>query len=236
MDAASLLIVKDFTKQIRVTLIELSQSPSSSSRGDKDSNSDDRSFQDDTISADKHALIIPLFAGRETSAPGDFGQELTSQICQICGDEIEPCYEYERREGNHAYPQGKTRYKCIKGSLGWTRIKTRMSFTILNMSSITAMVTRIEIPINSSKLVIPVDGTYGFRYHESHALIIPLAGRGKRVHPVPYMDSSMALPPWPMDPKKDLTVYGYGTVSWKERMAEWKRKQWDEFDDPDLPK
>lgn len=63
-------------------------------------------------------------------------QELSGQTCQICGDEIEltvsselfvacnecafpvcrPCYEYERREGNQACPQCKTRYKRIKGS------------------------------------------------------------------------------------------------------------------------
>jgi len=61
--------------------------------------------------------------------------ELSGQICQICGDEIEitvdgelfvacnecafpvcrPCYEYERREGNQACPQCKTRYKRLKG-------------------------------------------------------------------------------------------------------------------------
>lgn len=57
-----------------------------------------------------------------------------------------------------------------------------------------------------------------------------------------------------MDPKKDLAVYGYGTVAWKERMEEWKKKQneklqvvkhqggngggnndGDGVDDPDLP-
>nr|GMC64324.1 cellulose synthase A catalytic subunit 2 [UDP-forming]-like [Ipomoea batatas] len=63
-------------------------------------------------------------------------RELSGQICQICGDEIEitvdgelfvacnecafpvcrPCYEYERREGSQACPQCKTRYKRIKGS------------------------------------------------------------------------------------------------------------------------
>lgn len=56
------------------------------------------------------------------------------------------------------------------------------------------------------------------------------------------------VPPRPMDPKKDLAVYGYGTVAWKERMEEWKKKQneklqvvkheginGDEFEDPDLP-
>jgi len=79
-------------------------------------------------------------------------KELSGQICQICGDEIEitvdgepfvacnecafpvcrPCYEYERREGNQACPQCKTRYKRIKGvkftffSLFCFRIKEQM--------------------------------------------------------------------------------------------------------------
>lgn len=63
--------------------------------------------------------------------------ELSGQICQICGDEIEvtvdgepfvacnecafpvcrPCYEYERREGNKICPQCKTIYKRLKGEV-----------------------------------------------------------------------------------------------------------------------
>lgn len=55
-----------------------------------------------------------------------------------------------------------------------------------------------------------------------------------------------------MDPKKDLAVYGYGSVAWKERMEDWKKKQNDKLQmvkhegggynndgdelDPDLPK
>lgn len=62
-------------------------------------------------------------------------QELSGQKCHICGDDVEitvdgelfvacnecafpvcrPCYEYERREGNQACPQCKTRYKRLKG-------------------------------------------------------------------------------------------------------------------------
>ncbi|KAE8100408.1 hypothetical protein FH972_018308 [Carpinus fangiana] len=90
---------------------------------------------------------------------------------------------------------------------------------------------------------------------DKHALIIPpFMSRGKRVHPMPISDSSMPFQPRPLDPKKDLAVYGYGTVAWKERMEEWKKKQneklqvvkhqggdgggnydGDEPDDPDLP-
>nr|AFD33697.1 cellulose synthase A [Eucalyptus camaldulensis] len=59
-----------------------------------------------------------------------------------------------------------------------------------------------------------------------HALIIPpLMGQGRRIHPMPNSDSSVPLPPRALDPKKDSAIYGYGTVAWKERMEEWKKKQ-----------
>ena len=67
------------------------------------------------------------------------------------------------------------------------------------------------------------------------------------------VDVDLVVPPRPMDPKKDLAVYGYGTVAWKDRMEEWRKRQndklqmvrhegdggsndGDEPDDPDLPK
>ncbi|KAL6524947.1 Cellulose synthase A catalytic subunit 2 UDP-forming [Orobanche minor] len=233
--------------------------------------------------------------GRVTSV-----KELTSQICQICGDEIEftvdgepfvacnecalpvcrSCYEYERREGSQACPQCKTRYKRIKGSprvdgdededefddlenefdyngyygnekrdphqiseAAYSNRLGRTASGFTNQSELDPSAVNSEIPLL----------TYGQEDDtisaDKHALIIPpFAGRGKRVHPVPFTDSSMTLPPRPMDPKKDLAVYGYGTVAWKERMEEWKRKQndklqvvkhqggVDELDDPDLPK
>lgn len=62
----------------------------------------------------------------------------------------------------------------------------------------------------------------------------------------------LLVPPRPMDPKKDLAVYGYGTVAWKDRMEEWRKRQSEmvkheghgvghghgdkDLDDPDLPK
>lgn len=68
---------------------------------------------------------------------------------------------------------------------------------------------------------------------------------------IDILNVDVAANPRPMDPKKDLAVYGYGTVAWKERMEEWRKKQNerlqvikheggggkgdDEFDDTDLP-
>ncbi|KAJ7974041.1 Cellulose synthase [Quillaja saponaria] len=207
-------------------------------------------------------------------------KELSGQICQICGDEIEvrvdgepfvacnecafpvcrPCYEYERREGNQACPQCKTRYKRVKGSprvegdededdtddlehefdmgsnigrdphhiaeaIFSARLNTGRGSQV-NTSGIT---TPSELDAASVGPDIPLL-TYGQEdlgiSSDKHALIIPpFMGHGKRVHPMSFTDSSVSFPPRPMDPKKDLAVYGYGTIAWKERMEEWKRKQ-----------
>lgn len=236
-------------------------------------------------------------------------KELSGQICQICGDEIEitvdgepfvacnecafpvcrSCYEYERREGNQACPQCKTRYKRIKGS---QRVEgdeeeddiddLENEFDIASNErrdphSIAEAVLAARLNIgrgshlNGSGISTPADFdsasiaseipllTYGQEdvgiASDKHALIVPpFMSRGKRVHPMPSSDSFMSFPPRPMDPKKDLAVYGYGTVAWKERMEDWKKKQNEKLqvvkhqggnnggdnngepDDPDLPK
>ncbi|MBA0759794.1 hypothetical protein Gotri_022627, partial [Gossypium trilobum] len=99
--------------------------------------------------------------------------------------------------------------------------------------------------------------TYGEEHLEisadHHALIVPpFMGHGNRVHPMPYTDPAVPLQPRPMVPKKDIAVYGYGSVAWKDRMEEWKKRQNDklqvvkheggndggngeELDDADLP-
>ncbi|OMO68121.1 Cellulose synthase [Corchorus olitorius] len=230
-------------------------------------------------------------------------KELSGQICQICGDEIEisvdgepfvacnecafpvcrPCYEYERREGNQACPQCKTRYKRIKGCprvegdededgdddlenefdivnhdrrdphhIAAAMLSARLNINRGSQPHISGISTPAELDAASVATEIPLL-TYGQEdagiSADKHALIIPpFMSRGKRVHPMPVPDPSMTLPPRPMDPKKDLAVYGYGTVAWKERMEEWKRKQneklqvvkhegnnGDEFEDTDLP-
>ncbi|GMN48513.1 hypothetical protein TIFTF001_017681 [Ficus carica] len=205
-------------------------------------------------------------------------KELSGQICQICGDEIEitvngepfvacnecafpvcrPCYEYERREGNQACPQCKTRYKRIKGSprvegdeeeddtddlenefhianggdpqnIAEAMFAARLNVgrgSHVNGSGIT---TPSELDAASVATEIPLL-TYGQEdtgiSSDKHALIIPpFMSRGKRIHPMPFSDSATTLPPRPMDPKKDLAVYGYGSVAWKDRMEEWRKKQ-----------
>ncbi|XP_054813512.1 cellulose synthase A catalytic subunit 2 [UDP-forming]-like [Prosopis cineraria] len=232
--------------------------------------------------------------------------ELSGQICQICGDEIEvtvdgepfvacnecafpvcrPCYEYERREGNQACPQCKTRYKRHKGSARVEGDDEEDDIDDLenefDIGSVHGDPHHIAEAILSARLNVGRGGshvnapgnttpsevdaasvaagdipllTYGQEdlgiSADKHALIVPpFMVRGKRVHPMPFPDSSVPVQPRAMDPKKDLAVYGYGSVAWKERMDEWKKKQneklqvvkhedggknVDELDDPELP-
>lgn len=190
--------------------------------------------------------------------------------CNECAFPVcRPCYEYERREGNQACPHCRTRYKRIKGSPRVDGDDDEDEFDDLDneferkdplhfsgsgiygrnnigrsVSGITDSSDMHPSHVNSE---IPLL-TYGQEDDtisaDKHALIIPyFMGHERRVHPMPFTDSSMSLPPRPMDPKKDLAVYGYGTIAWKERMEEWKKRQNDRLqmvehqgDDPDLPK
>ncbi|KAK9272441.1 hypothetical protein L1049_002814 [Liquidambar formosana] len=235
-------------------------------------------------------------------------QELSGQICQICGDDVEitvdgeifvacnecafpvcrPCYEYERREGNQACPQCKTRYKRIKGSprvegdeeeddiddldnefdygnldaLGPQHVAEAMLSAHLNTGrgfhmNASGIPTRSELDSSprGSKIHLL---TYGEEdadiSPDQHALVPSFMDRGNRIHSMPFPDPSITLQPRPMVPEKDIAVYGYGSVAWKDRMEEWKKKQndklqvvkhqgrndggnfyGDELDDPDLP-
>ncbi|KAL3696429.1 hypothetical protein R1sor_010505 [Riccia sorocarpa] len=66
---------------------------------------------------------------------------------------------------------------------------------------------------------------------DRHALMVStpsFSGGGKRVHPLPdsgVTSSDTVQSVRSMDPSKDLSAYGYGSVAWKERLDSWKKKQ-----------
>ncbi|NP_001302952.1 cellulose synthase A catalytic subunit 2 [Brassica napus] len=223
------------------------------------------------INADENARIRSL-------------QELSGQTCQICGDDIElsvngelfvacnecafpvcrPCYEYERREGNQACPQCKTRYKRIKGSPRVQGDDEEDDDDDLDLDHDGMMDPELVAEAAlSSRLNTGRGGspgsqipllTYGDEdddmYSDRHALIVPPStGYGNRVHPAPFTDSSYApSQARSMVPQKDIAEYGYGSVAWKDRMEVWKKRQAEklhvikhdvnddeELDDPDMP-
>ncbi|CAK9153583.1 unnamed protein product [Ilex paraguariensis] len=67
------------------------------------------------------------------------------------------------------------------------------------------------------------------RYLLPNMLMVPrFMGHGNSVHSI-SPDSFVSLQPRPMVPQKDLALYGYGSVAWKDRMEEWKRRQNDKL-------
>ncbi|CAN4114164.1 unnamed protein product [Withania somnifera] len=226
--------------------------------------------------------------------------ELSGQVCQICGDEIEitidgdqfvacnecafpvcrPCYEYERREGNQVCPQCKTRYKRIKGSprvegdeeeddtddieyefdYGVGTLGRQGSGPVPSAYGGSEHASSSRQESSSPGIEIPLL-TYGEEVNipdaqissNQHALIVPPSnGFGNGIYPT-HTESLASLNPRPMVPEKDIALYGYGSVSWKDRMEDWKKKQneklqvvkhqgdggggfdGDNLDDPDLP-
>ncbi|KAI3952623.1 hypothetical protein MKX01_013585 [Papaver californicum] len=187
------------------------------------------------------------------------------------------CYEYERREGSQSCPQCKTRYNRIKGSprvqgdededdvddleneLGYyhgqhlieQELSARLKIARAYRSSADA-----SSSLNPDIPLLTYDQEDAVVSPEHHSLIIPpFMGSGNRVHSTPSLDSSLSLQPRSMDPLKDTSLYGYGSVAWKNRVEEWKKRQnnkldvikyqngngngnydEDDLDDPDLPK
>ncbi|XP_072965288.1 cellulose synthase A catalytic subunit 5 [UDP-forming]-like [Typha angustifolia] len=199
--------------------------------------------------------------------------------CNECAFPVcRTCYEYERREGSQACPQCKTRYKRHKGSprvegdeeedgaddiehefdfgghygdnkLGSFDSKLHSQISVGQSSSSGFGIAASIVPYTGASIPLL---TYGEEVAEispdHHALIVPEnVGCGGQIV------KSISPQSRPINPNKDISFYGYGTVAWKDRMDEWKRKKFDkiqkaqsgsgdaggldgyELDNPDLP-
>ncbi|KAK6125740.1 hypothetical protein DH2020_040514 [Rehmannia glutinosa] len=65
--------------------------------------------------------------------------------------------------------------------------------------------------------------------NNQNAIIVPpFASHGNGIHPIPP-GTTAPLNSRPMVPEKDIALYGYGSVAWKDRMEEWKKRQNDKL-------
>ncbi|MCO5553431.1 hypothetical protein L7F22_006952 [Adiantum nelumboides] len=182
-------------------------------------------------------------------------QHSSSQICQICGDDVgetvngdlfvacnecafpvcRPCYEYERKDGNQACPQCKTRYKRHKGSprvVGddeeddvddleneFNYMDKRQSAGVQARSHLgdernqqpRSSIPQVPLLTNTRHMSGELDGVssdYG----------------GKRR---PYADSNIpsSVESRSMDMSREFSPYEFGDIAWKERLESWKLKQ-----------
>ncbi|KAG6698288.1 hypothetical protein I3842_08G012700 [Carya illinoinensis] len=195
-------------------------------------------------------------------------KHLNGQICQICGDTVgltasgdvfvacnecafpvcRPCYEYERKDGNQACPQCKTRYKRHKGSprvdgdddeddvddlenefnytQGNSKTRRQWQGEDAELSSSSRHESQQPIPLLTNGQ--PVSGDFPCATSDNQSVRStsgPLGPSEKHAHSLPYIDPKLPVPVRIIDPSKDLNSYGLGNVDWKERVEGWKLKQ-----------
>ncbi|KAF5936317.1 hypothetical protein HYC85_027446 [Camellia sinensis] len=190
---------------------------------------------------------------------------LNGQICQICGDTVgltasgdvfvacnecafpvcRPCYEYERKDGNQACPQCKTRYKRHKGSprvdgddeeddvddleneFNYNQGKARRQWQGED-ADLSSSSRHESQPIPLLTNGHSVSGEIPSVTPDNQSVRTtsgPLGPGDKHVHSLPYIDPRQPVPVRIVDPSKDLNSYGLGNVDWKERVEGWKLKQ-----------
>eukprot|EP00252_Welwitschia_mirabilis_P014826 TRINITY_DN3286_c0_g1_i2.p1 TRINITY_DN3286_c0_g1~~TRINITY_DN3286_c0_g1_i2.p1 ORF type:complete len:911 (+),score=133.52 TRINITY_DN3286_c0_g1_i2:215-2947(+) len=174
--------------------------------------------------------------------------------CNECAFPVcRTCYEYEREEGSQVCPQCKTRYKRHKGSRrvegdeeeediddlenefefgGRDKLDRQYSAEAMLHGHMSYGRGVDDHDVHANHTINPQIPllTNGEMDHgippEHHALIVPqFMGGGKRIHPLPYAESNLPVQPRPLDPTKDLAVYGYGSVAWKDRMDNFRKRQ-----------
>ncbi|CAK9207649.1 unnamed protein product [Sphagnum troendelagicum] len=175
--------------------------------------------------------------------------------CNECAFPVcRPCYDYERNDGNQSCPQCKTRYKRHKGSPRVDGDEEEEGADDLeNEFNLDANCKQDREHVTDAMLHghMSYGGTYDrgdLPHHMRHpmqpqfplltngqvpdaedeqAIVVPpgVGSGGKRVHPLPYIESNLPVQARPMDPTKDLAAYGYGSVAWKERVDSWKLRQ-----------
>nr|ABI78958.1 cellulose synthase 5 [Physcomitrium patens] len=170
--------------------------------------------------------------------------------CFECGFPVcRPCFEYERKEGNQSCPQCKSRYNRQKGS---PRVpgdeeeddtddlenEFALEMGQLDEQNVTDAMLHGHMSYGGNydhnlpnlhqtpQFPLLTDGKMGDLDDDSHAIVLPPPmNGGKRVHPLPYIESNLPVQARPMDPTKDLAAYGYGSVAWKDRVESWKMRQ-----------
>ncbi|XP_073134597.1 cellulose synthase A catalytic subunit 6 [UDP-forming]-like [Henckelia pumila] len=205
------------------------------------------------INADEigRAVSEPGFAEQICQICGDeielSGNGEPFVACNECAfPTCRPCYEYERREGNQVCPRCKTRYRRLKGSRrvdgdededGFDDLENEFAYysdgrrhhhQVSEEDPATRVVWDQSFVSQEIPLLACGQEDEAISGDKNGLMILSFMSHGKQIHPTRSTDSSTtetSVPPRPMDPKKDLAVYGYGTIAWKDRMDEWKKKQ-----------
>ncbi|CAM8884002.1 unnamed protein product [Rhodiola kirilowii] len=173
------------------------------------------------------------------------------------------CYQYERREGSQSCPQCKTRYKRIKGfprvegdeeedniddvenelDYGTHGLFDEVKTANIPVDKFNSRVSGSGTPLDSKIPLLTYKGEDMTINDQQFIALPPPTGSGVKTEALPYAE------PRPMVPEKDITIYGYGSVTWKDHAEDWRKRQNDNlqsskkqdgdddefYNDPELP-
>ncbi|KAF2291123.1 hypothetical protein GH714_020256 [Hevea brasiliensis] len=121
-----------------------------------------------------------------------------------------PCYEYERRRGTKPALNAKPDTSASKVSL----------FLLCYVGNPRVEGDEEEEDTDDLENEFDISATARSEPHHIADAMLTARLNIAWVHKPLFQ-----VQPRAMDPKKDLAVYGYGTIAWKERMEERKKKQ-----------
>ncbi|KAK8952247.1 putative cellulose synthase A catalytic subunit 9 [UDP-forming] [Platanthera zijinensis] len=173
--------------------------------------------------------------------------------CDECGFPVcRPCYEYERREGDGACPSCRTPYKRQKGSarvdgdeeedeaddldheFGFSNanwILPGSKFNIQNKyhlqesySNQGAFNSSLYHPTSENNTTFPrLTFTEVNRHDHDFPIVPPAAHSQDFADQASFQGSCTPLQRRTMSQCREITLYGYGSIAWENRVQNWKR-------------
>ncbi|KAK6150552.1 hypothetical protein DH2020_015484 [Rehmannia glutinosa] len=205
-------------------------------------------------------------------------RELSGQTCQICGDEVEitvdgelfvACNEcafrlvglatqYERKEGNRVVLNAKPDTSASKDEDDIDDLEHEFDYGDIEASGFAQSARSLRLQIIENAIIVPPFASWNGIHPippgtTKTRKLLALHSLFNFGHNFIQFTSFVLVNSRPMVPEKDIALYGYGSVAWKDRMEEWKKRQNDklqvvkhqgnndggDFDgselDPDLP-
>ncbi|KAG0489713.1 hypothetical protein HPP92_006576 [Vanilla planifolia] len=182
------------------------------------------------------------------------GEEEFFVACNECAFPVcRGCYEYERREGTQACPRCKTRYKLQKGSArvegdeeedGDDDLDNEFNFNSIDEDMHGPSASKTHRQNNSGfesynlanywannvSSDVLEHGFTSMRNYSTEKIRakVPLLTYGPEPLPCSICfseQSSTSINPRPINPHKDISLYGYGSIAWKDRVDDWRKKQ-----------
>jgi cellulose synthase A len=143
---------------------------------------------------------------------------------QADGDKEEECADDSDHDFNYTQGNRNEKQQIAEAMLHWQMAYGRGE-DVGPSRSASQELPQLQVPFITNGQPISGELLAGSPEYRRIAAAPTGGGSGKRVHPLPFPDSTQTGQARAGDPAKDFNSYGFGNVAWKERVESWKNKQ-----------